>query len=105
MEFSYNGVVKTLMKQIEAYRKANGIEKQDMAELLGAPTYQHYYMWRKRDSIPKAYVDRARAILAQDGQVSKQEAEILEKFSKLSDQEADMVLRMIEGILSRPDSD
>lgn len=99
MGIAYNSGVKSLAQQIEAYRKANGIEKQEMSELLGAPTYQHYYMWMQRNSIPKAYVDRARAILSQKRQVSKAEAEILEKFSRLSDQEAAVVLKMIEGIL------
>lgn len=98
----YNLRMRSLAQQIEMYRRKNRIEKQEMANLLGAPTYHHYYNWMKRDSIPKGYVDRARAILGQDGAISKLDAQILEKFSRLSPDDAETVLRMVDGLLADP---
>lgn len=100
----YNLRVKSLAKQLEEYRVKNGITKMGMSELLDAPTYHHYYNWMKRDSIPKSYTDRARAILRQDGAVSRLDAEILEKFGKLSEKDAETVLRMVDGLLESRDS-
>lgn len=105
MATGYNWRVKSLAKQCEQYRKEKGIEKLEMSRLCGAPSYQHYYMWMKRDSIPKAYVDRVKAVISQDKAISKRDAEILEKFARLSDQEADTVLQMVEGLLSRSAGD
>lgn len=100
----YNDAVKDLPKKLEQYRQEKGLTKTEMAHLLGASSYQVYYSWITRNSIPKQYLDRARALLAAQGTDVELEAEILEKVARLPNYKAKLVLQMIDGLLDSQES-
>lgn len=52
-----------LIYEIESYREKSGLGKADMARIFGVPE-QNYNNWTYRGSLPKAYYERAREILA-----------------------------------------
>lgn len=94
----YNLPVEDLARQLEEYRLNHRLTKTQMGALFSVE-FQVYYSWIKRDSIPKKHLDRARIIVAQKRPITAKDAEILEKFSRLPEKEADLILQMIDGLL------
>lgn len=89
--------MKDLPQRLEAYRLKHNITKTDMARLMGASQFQTYYSWIKRNSIPKEYLERAEALLRQNGRVN---AEIIKKIEKLTPEKGDLVLALIDQLLA-----
>jgi len=88
-----------LIKKVEDYRTSKGLNKADMARLIGANSSQQYNNWVYRGSLPKEYYDRALRILETEGIESRLDAEILEKLEKLPKSKAALVLQMIDTLL------
>lgn len=94
----YNCGVKDLAKRLEAYRLDHGLTKTQMGSFFGV-SYQTYYSWVKRNSIPKAHLETARTILSLSGDASKLNAELLELFSKLPDDKRRILLELAQGFV------
>lgn len=94
----YNRAVKDLPQRLERYRQENGLTKTEMGALFGVE-YQVYYSWIIRNSIPKKHLSRAGIILKHSERLSSLDIELLERFSRLPDEKAKIILEMIDGIL------
>ena len=93
----YNAGVKDLAKKLEKYRLDHNLTKTQMGGFFGVQ-FQTYYSWIKRDSIPKAHLETARTILSLTGDASKLNAELLELFSRLSDDKRKILLDLARGL-------
>lgn len=96
----YNGGVKDLAKKLEKYRLDHDLTKTQMGSFFGV-SYQTYYSWIKRNSVPKGHLETARTILSLDGDASKLNAELLELFSRLPDDKRRILLELAEGFLGQ----
>jgi SOS-response transcriptional repressor LexA len=56
--------MKSIMGELEEWRRARGLKASEMARMLGAPKSQYYTNWVARDSLPKDYYPIAEELIA-----------------------------------------
>ena len=54
------------MKELEDWRKANGLTNTEIADRLGAANSQNYTNWRRRGSLPQEYHARAAGLMGKE---------------------------------------
>lgn len=88
-----------ILAKLEKYRKENGLTKAELSRVIGANEPQQYRNWVARGSLPKKYINSALELLGQPGNLTKDQSELLERYECLSDDDKEVIVRMIDSFL------
>lgn len=95
--------VKSLIDDLERYRKAAGLTKTRMSVLMGCNYPQQYITWTQRHTVPKDYIPRAMAILQMPTSAADVTLEIYDLVSRMTPDQQKKVLAILEE-MSPPDA-
>ena len=86
-----------LLMELELFRVKNGLQKKDIAKLLGANS-QILTNWYARNSLPKNYVLKVAELLRQETAPIPIKELVLRKFEQLDPENQKLMLNLLDRL-------